>query len=228
MVSCVSARFPRESPAQPFFMGKIAPSAALNHIISHSPQKNKRSIIRQSPPAAASTWQNSNGTYLSKLMTNYSSQEKKPRPKESIRHLLVISVVESIRQPCGHRGACGRGKGSCDCSVWRFCLLPQNKSLRRSFVAVGSGLFVFALGLSDWDEPTWPLKPKGKRRMWWELANLANSLLAPSCLSYGANCFRARRLLLPCDHTVTAFETSRRRYPAGIRVNRVIVLDERH
>ena len=29
--------------------------------------------------------------------------------------------------------------------LWRFCLLPQNKSLRRSFVAVGSGLFVFAL-----------------------------------------------------------------------------------
>jgi hypothetical protein len=25
--------------------------------------------------------------------------------------------------------------------------MPQNKSLRRSFVAVGSGLFVFALGL---------------------------------------------------------------------------------
>ena len=29
--------------------------------------------------------------------------------------------------------------------LWRFCLLPQNESPRRSFVAVGSGLFVFAL-----------------------------------------------------------------------------------
>jgi hypothetical protein len=30
---------------------------------------------------------------------------------------------------------------------WRFCLLPQNKSLRRSFVAVGSGLFRICTGL---------------------------------------------------------------------------------
>jgi hypothetical protein len=31
--------------------------------------------------------------------------------------------------------------------LWRFCLLPQNKSLRRSFVAVGSGLFRIYTGL---------------------------------------------------------------------------------
>jgi len=58
--------------------------------------------------------------------------------------------------------------------------------------------------------------------------NLANSLLAPSCLSYGANHLRSRTLALADARAAMVLKASRRRYPAGIRVNHVIVLDERY
>jgi hypothetical protein len=57
---------------------------------------------------------------------------------------------------------------------------------------------------------------------------MANSLLAPNCLSYGANHLRSRTLALADAQVTTVLKASRRRYPAGIGVNRVIVLDERY
>jgi len=58
--------------------------------------------------------------------------------------------------------------------------------------------------------------------------NFADSLLAPSCLSYLANHFRSRTLHLYSLGSQRRLKRVEGRYPAGIRVNRVIVLDERH
>ena len=58
--------------------------------------------------------------------------------------------------------------------------------------------------------------------------NLADFFLAPSCRSEVAKRVRSRTLGLADAEAETVVKACRRRYPTGIWVNHVMVLDERH